>query len=450
MNGKYTAHYKATVKLGLPIVIGQIGVIVVGFADTVMVGHYNTESLAAASFVNNLFNLIIITLLGFSYGITPLIGALFARRSHERAGATFRQALAANLLFGLLLTGVMAVVFLFIGSFGQPEELLPLIRPYFLTILSSIVFVALFNAMRQFTDCIMQTSTAMWILLFGNAFNILFNYLLIFGKAGFPELGLLGAGISTLSARILMVAIYAVILLRNRRYAIFRKGFFSERVSGRGIATITKTSLPVALQMAMETGTFTFSAVMVGWIGTAELASYQILVTIGTLGFMFYYSIGAAIAIRVASYAGKGDIAGLRRSAWAGYHILLLFATVASAVFFIFDRPLIAMFTDDPAVAAISATLIIPLIVYQFGDATQICFANALRGTAKVMSMMWIAFVSFVVVGIPCSYLLGFPAGLEEKGIFLSFSIALFTAAGLFLTQFLKATRPQQGQSHKA
>lgn len=442
MNGNYPAHYKATLKLGLPIVIGQIGIIIVGFADTVMVGHYTTESLAAASFVNNVFNLVVIALLGFSYGITPLTGALFARKDYGRAGRTFKQALAANLLFSLALTAVMGAVYFFLGDFGQPEELLPLIRPYYLTILSSVVFVALFNAMRQFTDSLMQTSAAMWILLFGNTMNILFNYLLIFGKFGFPELGVLGAGISTLGARAVMAAIFAYILLSKKRFSPYREGFRKERVSLKGILGISEVSFPVALQMGMETGTFTVSAVMVGWIGTAELASYQILVTIGTLGFMFYYSIGAAVAIRVASFSGKGDTAGVRRAAWSGYHILLLLAASASAAFHFFSAPMISGFTEDPSVAAISASLIVPLIIYQFGDATQICFANALRGTANVMSMMRAAFVSYVLVGIPCSYILGFPLGLGEKGIFLSFSTALFTAAALFLFQFLKTTNP--------
>lgn len=437
----YLSHYKATIKLGLPIVVGQIGVIVVGFADTLMVGQYNTASLASASFVNSVFNLIIISLLGFSYGITPLVGALFARKDYRGAGSTFKQAFVANLAFGLLLSALMAAVFPFLDYFGQPEELLPLIRPYYLTVLCSIVFVALFNAMRQFADSLMQTSIAMWILLGGNAFNIIFNYLLIYGKFGFPELGLTGAGLSTMASRILMALVFAYILLRQARYEPFRKGFFGVRTTMRGVLRNAKVSLPVALQMAMETGTFTFSAVMVGWIGAAELASFQVMVTIGTLGFMFYYSVGAAIAIRVASYAGKEDIVGLRRSAWAGYHILLLFATAASTIFFVFSDALIRVFTDDPAVSVIAVTLIVPLVLYQYGDATQICFANVLRGTARVMPIMWIAFFSFVVVGIPAAYLLGFPAGLGVQGVFLSFSVSLFVAAVLFFWDFQRATR---------
>lgn len=441
MGESYWKHYKATLKLGLPIVVGQLGIIVLGFADTVMIGRYDTESLASVSFVNNVFNLVVISLLGFSYGITPLVGALFARGEKEEAGRVMRSALVTNLLFGVALTAVMGVLFFFLDRFGQPEELLPTMRPYYLTILVSMVFVALMNAMRQFTDSLTRTSTAMWILLFGNAFNIVFNYLLIYGKLGFPELGALGAGISTMSARVAMVAVYAAVLLRGRSYAAYRRGFFGGRARRKELARVTKVSLPVSLQMAMETATFSFSAVMVGWIGAVELASFQVLMTMGTLGFMFYYSVGAAVAIRVSGYSGKGDRAGVRRSAWSGYHILLVMAFLASFVFYRYSGTMIGVFTDDARVAAVSAALVVPLIVYQFGDATQICFANALRGTSEVVSMMWIALVSYVLAGIPCAYLMGFPLGLGERGIFLSFSVALFLAAALFLWRFVRATR---------
>ena len=434
-------HYKETIRLGLPIVIGQIGVIVLGFADTMMVGHYNTESLAAASFVNNVMNLIIITLLGFSYGITPIIGGLFARRELRRAGKALKEAVVTNLIIGLLFTAIMGIVYFHLDAFNQPKELMPIIRPYYLTILSSLVFVALFNAMRQFTDSIMQTSTAMWLLITGNLLNILFNYLLIFGKFGFPELGALGAGISTLGSRIFMALAFMLLLYKRKCYALYREGFRLSALRLKGILRIARISFPVALQMGMETGTFTISAIMVGWIGTIELASYQVLATLSTLGFMFYYSMGSAVAIRVANFMGVGDRVNVRRAAWSGYYILLGLAVMASIIFFVFSGPLISGFTSDPRVIATSQSLIGALILYQFGDATQTCFANALRGTSEVLSMMVLAFISYILIGIPTSYLLAFPAGLGVQGIFLSFTVALLTAGILFLLRFNKATR---------
>ena len=167
----YKEHYKALISLGLPIVIGQIGVIVLGFADTLMIGHHSTIELGAASFVNNVFNLVIIFSTGFSYGLTPIVGGLYGTHQYASAGQALRNSLLANLLVAFLLTIGMTVLYFNVGNLGQPEELIPLIKPYYLVLLASLVFVMLFNGFKQFTDGITDTKTAMWILLGGNVLN---------------------------------------------------------------------------------------------------------------------------------------------------------------------------------------------------------------------------------------------------------------------------------------
>ena len=181
-------HYHALLKLGLPIVIGQIGVSVLGFADTLMIGHHSTEGLAAASFVNNMFNLAIIFCTGFSYGLTPVVGSLFGQKKIDGVGGILKNSLAANTLLAVLVCVIMGGLYASLGSLGQPEELLPYMRPYFLVLLASLPFVLWFNAFKQFSDGITDTKVSMWILLGGNLFNIVGNYILIYGKLGFPEL----------------------------------------------------------------------------------------------------------------------------------------------------------------------------------------------------------------------------------------------------------------------
>lgn len=222
----YKHHYKALIFLGLPIVIGQIGVIILGFADTLMIGHHSTEELGAASFVNNVFTLCIIFCTGFSYGLTPVVGSLYGNRCFAEAGRALRCSLLANALVALFLTVIMAALYFNVERLGQPEELIPLIKPYYLVLLASLLFVMLFNGFKQFTDGITDTRTAMWILLGGNALNILGNYILINGKLGFPEMGLLGAGVSTLFSRIMMVVAFAWVVLRGKRLVRYRVGFF--------------------------------------------------------------------------------------------------------------------------------------------------------------------------------------------------------------------------------
>ncbi len=252
MNQEATAssHYSPLICLGLPIIIGQLGMIILSFADTLMVGWYGTAELAAASFVNNLFNLCIIFSTGFSYGLTPVVGALYGSRRYAEAGQALRCSLVANGGMALLLTALMALLYFNVHRLGQPEELLPLIRPYYLVLLASLLFVLLFNGFKQFADGITDTQTGMWILLGGNALNIVGNYVLINGVWLFPEMGLLGAGVATLVSRILMVGVFAWIVLRGRRFGRYRVGFFRLGWSRPLFRRLHALGLPVGLQMA--------------------------------------------------------------------------------------------------------------------------------------------------------------------------------------------------------
>ena len=437
----YKGHYISLIKLGAPILVGQLGMIVVAFADNIMVGRYSTEALASASFVNNVFNLAMFACLGFTYGLTPLIGAMFTQERYGKIGAIIRNGILANFIFALAITLIMGTLWFNLHRLGQPEELLPLIRPYYLLVLAGIIPVALFNVFAQWLFAINNTSLPMWIILAANTVNILGNYFLIYGNCGFPELGLIGAGVSTLTSRILCLATVILIFIFSRRFRQYRDGFTQSRLNRRTLSQINRTSFPVSLQMSLESGSFTFAAVMAGWLGAVSLASFQIIVITGTLGFCVYYSLGSAVSVLVSNRAGLSDNDGMRRVAFAGYHIMLTLATISSLIFIFFEKDMILAFSEDPEVIAATMTLIVPLVLYQLGDATQINFANALRGTSNVMPMIWIAFVCYVVVGIPATYMLGFPAGLGTFGIILSFSASLFLAAGLFLYFFLKSTR---------
>lgn len=438
---KYRENYAAIIKLGLPILVGQLGMIVVAFADNIMVGRYSTAALASASFVNNVFNVATFAVLGFTYGLTPLIGAMFSQNRSDSIGAMIRNGLLVNVLFSLLVTAVMWVLWLNIDRLGQPEELLPLIKPYYLIVLAGMVPVAVFNVFAQWLFAINRTALPMWIILSANVLNILGNYLLIYGNFGCPELGLIGAGYSTLIARIFCPVVVIVIFAVAKRFAAYRDGFRHSRITSRTLGQINRTSWPVSLQMTFESGSFTVAAVMAGWLGAISLASFQIIVITGTLGFCIYYSMGSAVSVLVANAAGLNDHTGMRRMAFAGYHIILTLATISSLIFVFFEEQMIYAFTEDTEVIAATVALIVPLVLYQLGDATQINFANALRGTSQVMPMIWIAFVSYIVIGTPSTYLLAFPLGLGTYGIILSFSVSLFIAAGLFLYFFLRATR---------
>lgn len=435
------SHYSATLRLGVPIAIGQLGVIILGFADTLMVGRYSTDALAASAFVNNLFTLFTFLLMGYSYGLTPIVSALFGQGKQAEAGEQLKPALLSGTVFCLLLMAVWGIAYFNLEHFGQPDELLPLIRPYFLVILVSMIFVMLYNELRQFTDGLTHTTLGMYTLMIGNALNILGNWLLIYGPGPFPEMGLLGAGIATLLARVLMVVLMVAALWWKKGYAPYREGFARCRASLDGMQAIVRASLPIAIQMGLECAAFTMSAVMAGWVGKVELAAYQVMVTIGTLGFLLYYSFGAGTSIRVANFYGQHDRTNVFHAGAAGRNLLFLMAACSSLLIYLLAEPLIRVFTTDTAVIAISLSLIPFLVLYQFADAMQICYANILRGTGHVLAMVRIAIISYLIVNIPVAYFLGFPLGWGVKGIFLAFFIGLFTAATLFFKEYRKAMR---------
>ena len=430
-------------KLALPVMVSQISLILVAFADNIMVGRYSTDALAASSFVINVFNLMIFCAMGFSNGLTPIVGAMFARGEKKNIGVAVRAALRANIVMGVLLSAVMGVLFFFVENLGQPRELMPILKPYYLIFLAGLLPMAVFNVFAQWSFGVRNTSMPMWILLGANMLNIVGNYMLIYGNWGAPELGLTGAGISTLCARITAALAIMGVFFFKRSSEEYRRGFreaAAQRLRSL-TGTVVRTSWPVAAQMTFETGAFSSCAIFAGWLGTVSLAAFQVTIVVSTLGFCIYYSIGTAIAVTVANDAGRGSLRDCRRSAFSGYAVMLVFAALSSAALAMFGRPLMHLFSDDTAVLALAGTVIIPLLLYQLGDATQIAFSNALRGTSKVMPMVWIAFVSYMMAGLPSTYLLAFTAGLGIYGLVLSFSVSLFLAAALFLYFFMQIGR---------
>lgn len=437
---KYGRYYASIARLGLPILVGQVGMVVVGFIDNIMVGRYSTEALASASFVNGVFNTAIFACIGFSYGLTPLVGALFTQRRELDTGALVKAGLITNTLFSVLVALLMWILYLNIENLGQPDELIPLIKPYYVLYLFGITALSIFQVFAQWSWGITRTAMPMWIILGTNAFNVFGNWLLIYGNWGFPEMGLTGAGYATLVARWGGSFVIAGIFFfagKNRKYV---EGFMNLGAARR-FREVLKTSIPVSLQSTLEAGSFSVAAFMVGWLGAIPLASFQILMVLSTLGFSIYYSVGSAISVLVSNAKGTGDKTEMRRVAMGGYHIMLLLVVLCSLLILVLNKHLIGLFTEDVTVITLTLSLIFPLLLYQLGDGTQIAFANALRGTANVMPMLWIAFVSYILLGVPATYLFGFTWGMGLYGIILSFSISLFTAAVLFLYFFLRTTK---------
>ena len=433
---KYREDYSATIKIGVPIVLGQLGIVVVGLVDNIMVGHFSTSDLAAASFVNSVFNIPILFGMGFSYGLTPLVGQFFGRGDKFRVGGLLRNSLLANFMIGLFLSVAMGIMYLNVHRMGQPEELLPLIRPYFLLQLTSLVFVMMFNSFKQFADGITDTKTSMWIMLSANLLNIIGNSLLIYGVWGLPALGLTGAGISTLASRIFMFVAFAILFFRKQSYRRYLVGYHRTTYNTGDLKVLNRMGMMVGLQMGMETALFSISGVMIGWLGTVPLAAHQVVASISTLGFMVYYGVGSAVSIRVSNFFGRGDIAGVRRATLAGTHLLGLLAISVSVFFLLVRKHIGWLYTSSEDVVNLVAVLMVILVFYQFGDSLQIIFANALRGVADVTSMAVISFIGDFVIALPVSYVCGFVLDWGIEGIWVGYPVGLTLTGGMMCWRF--------------
>lgn len=429
VHSKYGEEYRSLFKLGLPVLVTQLGIIIVSFADTMMVGAYGVDELAAAAFVNSLFVIPTVMQIGFAQGLTPLIGALFGRGEARKVGHTLHAGVQINIAVSVALTAIMGIIYFFLDKFGQPEELMPLVREYYLIILATMLPMSIFNSFQQTCNGVNDTALPMWMILGSNVLNIAGNYLLIFGKFGCPELGLAGAGVSTLVARFAGAVGIVVVFFYAKRYNSYTYGFQDKEGLGGLRRQVWVTSYPVMIQSGIECSLWSFGAVVSGWFGKIQLAAYQVVNTMAQLGFMTFISFGTAVSIRVANYVGVNDIKGVRRITMAGMHLNFVLATIASAIFYFSGKFLIGCFTSDADVVASGLTLIIPLVIYQYMDATQLTYINAIRGTSHVKPLLWISVISYIVVGIPVLLLFAKVMGGGNIGVYYSFDVALLVAS---------------------
>lgn len=418
-------------RIGLPIMLGQACVIILAFADNIMIGWHSVDELAASSFVNNVMNLFILTELGFAAGMTPMIGADNGTGNIKGIGITVKNGLMTNGIIGGISIILLTIIYFCLDHFGQAPELMPYIKPYFAIIGISTLFALGFNVLKQFTDGICRPMISMTLLMIGNLLNIFGNWVLIYGKLGFPEMGLTGAGISTLVSRALILFVFVVFIFKSKKMNEYARAIKEALLSRGEMKTVFKMGYPVGIQMALESSTFTFAAVMAGWLGVIQLAAHQVVITISQLFFLMMQGLSFAVSILVSNAFGRKDLGSVREYARKGYFMTLGISATLSALLYCFRYQAAGIFTDSPEVSAMAVSLFFLLFAYQFGDGLQLCFANVLRGIQDVRPIMYAAFVSYYLIAIPSAYVLGFKTSLGIHGIWLGFPIGL-TLAGIF------------------
>lgn len=433
-------------RIGLPIMLGQACVIILAFADNIMIGWHSVDELAASSFVNNVMNLFILTELGFAAGMTPMIGADNGTGNIKGIGITVKNGLMTNGIIGGISIILLTIIYFCLDHFGQAPELMPYIKPYFAIIGISTLFALGFNVLKQFTDGICRPMISMTLLMIGNLLNIFGNWVLIYGKLGFPEMGLTGAGISTLVSRALILLVFVVFIFKSKKMNEYARAIKEALLSRGEMKTVFKMGYPVGIQMALESSTFTFAAVMAGWLGVIQLAAHQVVITISQLFFLMMQGLSFAVSILVSNAFGRKDLGSVREYARKGYFMTLGISATLSALLYCFRYQAAGIFTDSPEVSAMAVSLFFLLFAYQFGDGLQLCFANVLRGIQDVRPIMYAAFVSYYLIAIPSAYVLGFKTSLGIHGIWLGFPIGL-TLAGIFFYARYRSDLKRFGKS---
>ncbi len=448
----YLPYYKRNLKVAFPVMLTQLGASLVGLFDTIMVGHYATADLAAVSFSNAIFFMVMVFAMGMLMGLTPLVGYEVGK---EQATGNSEQATAK--IGGLLFNGFMIAVGLsvlmgvllasaypFLDHFGQEPEVIEAARGYYLLITISIVPFLFFCLQKQFLEGLGNTWVAMAITMVMNLLNIFLNWVLIFGHLGFTPMGATGAGIATLISRTLMPVCFFVVIAAYRPWRQYLK---KRQTNKRVVKHLLKIGTPIGIQTFLETFTFTISFVLIGWISKEALGAHQIANQIADLTFMLAIGIGAATTIRVSHQLGKGDLVAVRMASNASIHLCLLMNTIGASLMLGLRHYIPYLFTNDPQVIEIASTLILCAGLFQYADGMQTVGAAMLRGVTDVKKPMFYAFVAYILIALPVGVVCTFHFNMGAPGMWIGFIFGLAIAAILFHVRFRKKLKSLEQQN---
>ena len=421
-----------TLKLAYPVIIGQLGIIMMGVVDSIMVGRLGSVPLAAASLGNSLIFLILIIGIGSSIIVSPLVAILVGGKRYSECGIYFRQSLLVNIVLSILMIGVIFIGVNFVHYLNQPPEVIELAIIYMSIVGLSAFPLMIFQTYKQFIEGLSVMKPAMIISLLANIINAFANWVLIFGKFGFPELGLAGAAWATFSSRVFMVVVIMFYVMRNEKFKQYDVTFRFRGFNFPVIKKLLSLGLPSGFQYFFEVGAFSFAVIMIGWIGTNELAAHQIAINLASISFMAVLGISQAASIRVGNAMGEQNIANVRKAGFTGIILGASIMSLAGLTFILLNNYLPTLYIDDKAVISIASRLIIIAALFQLSDGTQAVGIGVLRGLTDVKGPTLITFVAYWVISLPIAYLLAFNFKLGVDGVWIGLLIGL-TASALCL-----------------
>lgn len=441
----YTSEFRRNWQLAYPVILGMLGQTLVQFCDNIMVGQLGTAELAAVSLANSFFYIGMSLCIGFSTAITPLIAEASGAKQKEYGRRILKHGL-------LLLFAISVVLFLFLlnglwgmNYMGQNPEVKKLATPYLIIVALSIIPMGQFQGFKQFSDGMSHTKYAMYATIVAVTINIVLNYLLIFGKFGFPKMGVLGAAIGTLIARCISVLCIYYLLKKDKELRFYVIGWKWQKFTRDIFKKIAKIGIPSSMQMFFEVMIFTAAIWMSGMLGKNPQAANQIAINMASMTFMVAVGLSVTATVRVGNQYGRRDFKDLRR---VGFSVLLMSVLIESVFMTIFliwnselpkiylDEKSVVNFADNQEVIIISAKLLIVTAFFQLADGIQVVCLGALRGMQDVNMPTWITLASYWLIAFPVCLYLGFYTPLASVGIWIGLLVGLTVAAIFLLIRF--------------
>jgi MATE family multidrug resistance protein len=433
----YKEEIKKTFSLALPIVVAQLGVILMGVTDNIIVGRYIGKiGLGASGIANSMAFLIASIGIGGLSVVAPLISKAKAERNIPEINRLFRAGIKVSLWFGLILGLIGFICIYFFEIFQQSPEINRQAPTFMAIIIISNVFMFVFAAAKQLSDGLSRTYVAMMITVFGLVLNLIFNVLLINGYFGFPKLGLVGSAVSTLITRILMMLAMLAYLFKNPVFVRYLKNKYYSLETNALIIKIFKIGVPSGLQFFFEIAAFSLAVIMMGWLGENQLAAHQIAINIAATTYMMAAGLGVAGGIRVGEGRGLKNTHKIRISANVALLLVVAFMTVMMFIIFLFNRFIVELYISDVEVIKIAMNLMLIAAVFQLSDGIQVVSLGVLRGISDVNIPTWITMFAYWGVALPLGYFLGFSMNLDAIGIWIGLLAGLTISAILLTFRF--------------
>ena len=424
---RWDFQWRENIPLALPVIVGQIGHIAASVADSMMVGALGTIPLAAVSLASSIASVPLVFGIGMAYGLTPMVAHAMGQARPFKAVRLLKNGTVVNAFTSAFMFLFALVLFWGIQFTGQEPAVVEEARTYLWIIMASYLPFMLFMSAKQYLEGMGDTKTPMRISLYGNVGNIGLNALLIYGWGPFPEWGIVGAGVATIIARgYMMMAAWWFVLRRGKADPA---DWLRAKVTGYPIRALLKIGIPSGFQYIFEVSAFAASAWIIGTLGATPLAAHQVAISLASISYMAATGLGAAATIRIGQAMGRKDLAGAKAAGTSLFLITIIFMALTGLTFFVFRYQLPWAYTQDPAVVASAAALLVVATIFQISDGVQATALGALRGIQDVRVPTAITFVAYYVIALPLEWYFGHILGWGAVGVWSALAVGLTVSA---------------------